>query len=216
VVRVSAQAAFAAAEVGSPTITMRNYLSTHHLYAARYAAEAAEELEARHEGASAFNIRLRGLVLSAVAESVMFLEAPLNLMAAFWEATEEGRRVGTVLVKYKWALKFCGQETFDEGSSPYQDVKLLIDLRNYLVHYRPQDVGHSLKPPKWVGGLVNRFPGNRLMTGSGNPWFPDIALGAGCAEWAWRSARALTDKLAATIGLELNYQVADFGNPLPK
>ncbi|MEU0883348.1 hypothetical protein ABZ345_32480 [Lentzea sp. NPDC005914] len=219
------------------TLTMRSYLSTHHLYAARYAAEAADALEAELAGGrAAFNLRLRGLVLSAVAESVMFLEAaineifqdaadghhsnvgalgegPLRLMAAFWEATNNGHV--KVLVKYKQALKFCDHEPFDHGSSPYQDVKLLIDLRNYLVHYRPEDVGDGLQP-KMSGGLAGRFPDNRLMAGSGNAWFPDHALGAGCAAWAWRSARALVDQFAAVIALSLNYQLADFGDPLPK
>ncbi|GGU46789.1 hypothetical protein [Lentzea flava] len=170
------------------TISVRSYLSTHHLYAARYAAEAAEELERKYaEPPSHFSIRHRGLVLSAIAESVMFLEAAINevyqdasdelhsyvgqldagslkLMAALWEATDSNRM--RTLNKYDWVLKFCGHEPFDRSRSPYQPVALLIDLRNYLVRYRPENIGTGTESKliKTLGdGLHGRFPDNALM-----------------------------------------------------
>lgn len=239
---VRAADTFVMAEI-SATIATRSYLSTHHLYAARYAAEAAAELEAGYTGPRpAFNIRLRGLVLSAVIESVMFLEAAINevfqdaadnqpgyinqldarslkLLTAFWHATNKGRT--RTLDKYDWALEVCGHERFDSARSPYQDAALLIDLRNYLVHYRPENIGHGSESnliKKLSQGLSSKkFRDNALMPSNGaTAWFPDSALGAGCAEWSWRSARTLVDQFAATTGLILNYQNADFGDPLPR
>ncbi|MDX8142096.1 hypothetical protein SK854_08240 [Lentzea sp. BCCO 10_0061] len=216
-------------------VVMRGYLSTQHLYAARYAAEDAQKLEDQYAGKEPFNMRHRGLVLSAVAESVMFLEAAINemfqdaadghhnrlirlgegpimLMAALWEATNSGHM--KTLVKYESALRFCGHPPFPYGSAPYQDVKHLVDLRNYLVHYRPEDLAED-RQPKISGGLRGRFPDNRLMAGAANPWFPAHALGAGCAGWAWRSARAFVERFAQTTGVTFNFQIADVGDPLP-
>jgi hypothetical protein len=217
-------------------VVMRGYLSTHHLYAARYCAEAAQEREAELVGGeSVFDLRHRGFILGAVTESVAFLEGAINevfqdaadthhsyigvleepclsLMAALWRATGEGYL--EILDKYDLALQFAGQLPFDKGSAPYQDARVLLRLRNYLVHYKPHDVAldsvHSLGE-----ALRGKFPSNQLMVGSDNPWFPDHALGAGCASWAWRSARGLTDAFASRIGLHLNYQ-ADFGDPFPQ
>jgi hypothetical protein len=220
----------------SVRVTMRNYFSTYHLYAARYSAEAAQEREKSLTGRQpVFDVRHRGLVLGAVTESVAFLEATINevfqdaadghqsyvgglgeaclgLMAALWSATEQGRL--EILDKYDLALQFAGQQAFDRGSAPYQDARIVIRLRNYFLHYKPHDVAvdtdHSIG-----AALKGKFLPNLLMVDSGNPWFPDQALGAGCAEWAWRSTRALSDAFASRIGLRLNYQQADFGDPLP-
>jgi hypothetical protein len=38
------------------------------------------------------------------------------------------------------------------------------------------------------------FASNALMKGQRNVWFPDHALGAGCAKWAIDSARAFADE----------------------
>jgi hypothetical protein len=91
--------------------------------------------------------------------------------------------------KFDLALVFTGQERFNHGGAPHQDAALLVRLRNYLVHYKPEGVSVAL-PHKLGEALSGKFPGSGLMQGSGNPWFPDHSLGAGCAMWALRSARA--------------------------
>jgi len=57
------------------------------------------------------------------------------------------------------------------------------------------------------------FESNRLMSNSGNPYFPDHCLGAGCAHWAVATARGFTDDFFARLNLRPNYQRADFGPP---
>ncbi|NAS22481.1 hypothetical protein GT755_12390 [Herbidospora sp. NEAU-GS84] len=57
----------------------RSYLSTHHLYAARYAAEDAQARETLLTSkAPYFDVRHRGLVIAAITESAFFLEAAIN------------------------------------------------------------------------------------------------------------------------------------------
>ncbi|MFI6741615.1 hypothetical protein ACIBI9_52620 [Nonomuraea sp. NPDC050451] len=223
----------------SITVLMRSYFSTHHLYAARYAAEDAQALETSLAGSRPmFDLRHRTLVISAISESAFFLEAAINevfqdardghhsyvgsldgsvlsAMAPVWDATDNGYL--DVLKKYDLALRLAGRESLDPGTKIPENARLLVQLRNYLVHYRPEFV--SIDMTHRFGKALessNRFAQNELMKGSGNPWFPDRALGAGCAAWAWRSARALTDEFAARMGLTMHYQSTDHGDPLPR
>ncbi len=48
------------------------------------------------------------------------------------------------------------------------------------------------------------------MSGSGNSYFPDKALGKGCTEWAVKSARNFADSFFKRIGVEPNYQKISF------
>ncbi|MFI9576052.1 hypothetical protein ACIG5D_31900 [Microbispora rosea] len=221
----------------SVRVLKRAYFSTYHLYAARYAAEEAQtrETELAGEG-NRFDIRHRGLVLSAIAESAFFLEAAINevfqdahdghtisidslgeeclsAMAAVWKATDQGKRQVPALDKYDLALRLAGKEPFLTGAAPYQNAARLVQLRNHLVHYRPEYVSNDTTNS--IGKMLKNLVVPNALMDESNPWFPDRALGAGCADWAWRSARALTDEFARRLGLQLNYQCADFGDPLP-
>jgi hypothetical protein len=87
---------------------------------------------------------------------------------------------------------------------------LLIRLRDALVHFKPENVAadeiHKLE--KQLGG---KFAENRLMEGSGNPWWPSHGLGQGCSEWAVRSAKGLADHVLDTVGINPNYRRVEAG-----
>ena len=78
---------------------------------------------------------------------------------------------------------------------------MLVKLRNAVAHYQPEhlfaNVPHRLK---------GKFAANALMAGAGNPWWPDLCLGAGCAAWAIQTAMALADHVASAVGITPNYQ----------
>lgn len=93
----------------------------------------------------------------------------------------------------------------DKGAEPYQSAALLIGLRNALVHYKSESVADDVEH-RFTKTLRGRFPDNRLMKGSGNPWWPDHALGAGCVQWAFESARALADVVADALQITPNYR----------
>jgi hypothetical protein len=179
-------------QIPTPGIVIRNYLSTQHLYAARYAAEDAHAVEAAWKGPTVFDIRHRGYVLTAVIESVAFLEALINelyqdsadgqpshigalspecirLMAEMWRSTNRARF--EMFEKFDLALVFTGQARLNRASAPYHDTALLVRLRNYLVHYKPEGVSVDL-PHKLGEALARKFHGSALMQGAGNPWFP--------------------------------------------
>ncbi len=213
--------------VGVPTIAMRSYLSTQHLWTAEHFTRLARELEAAHTGESRFAVRHRAYVLGAVGESVAFLEAFINelfqdaadgagvadglspdmvrLMTEYWRITEQGKSV-EVTKKYDMARVFAGHPHADAGRRPNEDVKYLVKLRNWSVHYRPRTVSEK-DPHKLIDHVQGRFADNAFMAGSKNTWFPDHALGAGCAGWAVDTARAFADEFVTLVGCRANYQI---------
>src|SRR5262249_47602608 len=155
-----------------PTIsfTMRNYFSTHMLWGAEHYVARAKAIEDAHTGESRFDIEHRAYVVSAIVSSALFLEAMVNelfqdaydehgtsadgyiaplsertreLMREWWASTDQGFE--NVLEKYQLLLVFGERTKLDRGAMPYQDAKLLIRLRNLLVHYRSETVGADLQ-----------------------------------------------------------------------
>jgi hypothetical protein len=125
----------------------------------------------------------------------------IRLMSEMWRSTDRGRL--EMFEKFDLARVLAGQQRFNRGGAPHQDAALLVRLRNYLVHYKPEGVSVDL-PHKLGEALAGKFRGSALMRGAGNPWFPDHALGAGCATWAWRSARAFADEFSARMDIKFN------------
>ena len=160
-------------------------------------------------------------VINAVMSSVAFLEAAINEVyqdaadkveyyLASWsdqskelirELWKEERSLKT-LQKYQLALTCMSQPKFDTGAQPYQAARLVIDLRNALVHPRPtQDIGDK-KGQKLANKLLGvRFRLNPL-TGEGNPDFPDKCLGYGCAKWALESCERFVAEFDSRVGLQ--------------
>lgn len=194
-------------------------------------SELAKQVEDQHSGASRFDLEHRAYVLSSVLSSVGFLEAMINelfqdaydghapdggaitplttntrqLMAEYWRSMEQGER-GRILDKYQALLRFAGQPVMDEGAQPYQDAKLATQLRNAIAHFRPQDLSAD-EPADMEKRLRGKFADNRLMVGSGNPWWADKCLGWGCADWTLRAVTALADHVVNAIGVRANYVV---------
>jgi hypothetical protein len=216
-----------APDIASVRIAMQSYLSTHHLWAAEHFTRLAVECEAAHTGESRFSIKDRAYVIGAVGESVAFLEAFINelyqhaadgegdadglspdmvrRMAEYWRTTNEGRV--EVTKKYDKARAFAGHPRSDADRPLHEDVKSVVDLRNWSVHYRPRWVSAEDQDTQF-DHVRGRFADNAFMAGSGNTWFPDHALGAGCAGWAVQSVRAFVDEFVAVIGCKANYQIA--------
>ena len=123
-------------------------------------------------------------------------------MAKMWP---DGIEKLGILRKFEAALTLTEKQAFNRGAAPYQDVPLLITLRNKLVHFQPQ----------WSGGeadrnfeqkLERKFSLHPWFEGSpGNPFFPDKCLGHGCAGWAVSTTLQFADEFCAHIGITPNY-----------
>lgn len=130
----------------------------------------------------------------------------VKAMAAIWSGTNEGTSINNPLEKWQLMLIVSGHEPLDRGAAPYQDAELVRRLRNVIVHFRPEDVPAGDAPHRLRQQLEHKFPENRLMEGSGNPWWPSHCLGHGCAEWAAQSALTFADHVCAELGITPNYQ----------
>ncbi|WP_323155415.1 hypothetical protein [Pseudomonas alvandae] len=216
----------------SISISSRHYLSISHLSAAALFSQRAATLEpVLTLGDSASNEGLRehkACVVTSIMLSVAFLEAVVNelwadcsegfdpvrieglqnreVMATLWRKSPL-KRSTTMLEKFELALELNAKPALSRDASPYQDVKLLVDLRNALVHYEPETISSFSEDDenrgtehKFEKKLRGRFEPNRL-TGPGNPFYPDKVLGAGCARWAIASAVAFADSFFEKLGI---------------
>jgi len=183
------------------------YLETAFLF-----AEQAKLLEDRPPSSPFQRRVLHGsLVTSSIIASASALESSINewfsfpnlkkkkagkkLIGDLWELGIPRTAAYPILKKYQIALLLSGKEPFDEGAEPYQSVRALVELRNWLVHYEPTHepvYSETGEPPdekahKLYGRLKNKFPLNPLCAEYA-PFWPFKCLGAGCAIWAAESA----------------------------
>lgn len=206
------------------TVSMRNYFSSYHLWSAENNSKKAKEIEDAHVGKPRFDIEHRAYVIGAVISSVAFVEAVINelfqdikdghssyltgmekktanLVSSIWDDID---RVN-ILKKFQLGLFCFRKDLFNTGASPYQDMDLVIKIRNDLVHYKPKSLcvnsTHTLESK-----LKGKFQENKLMSGAGNNCYPDKYFGCGCSNWATQSAKKFADDFFAKIEITPNYQ----------
>jgi hypothetical protein len=143
-------------------------------------------------------------------------------LSALWNV-EGFRRGANILEKYQSALKVLSLTQFHEGKEPFQSVKLLINLRNALVHYVPETV--SIRPQPSINQisdlekkLRNRFrpnpfvpkfpvyPSSQPSRKADYPFFPERCLGYGCAKWASISCLSFVKDFFGRINVDWHYQ----------
>ena len=217
---ISVGVMMAAVKVGQ-----RSYLSSWMLRAAKRFTAQAQAIETEHPGDWTKGEQHVDLVMAAVLNAVAFIEAminevftdaaddngdltPLNsantrVMADWWREFDDGR-VRT-LTKYQQLLTFAGKPKLDTGAEPYQSAQALIDLRNAIVHYRPETIW-SDEVHRLTRRLQGRFVSNALLHPSTDLRWPNGLLGAGCARWSHESAQRLTDRVLDTVGVTANYR----------
>lgn len=149
------------------------------------------------------------LVTSSLLNSACALEATINEWYSFadeiedlpdpgaaerirrlWEAGIPRTASFHILQKYQVGLALMGKVAFLEGEEPFQSARLVVDLRNWLVHYEPtwepmadhEETG-EYPPHKLVRRLKGKFKPNPLSQ-PGVPFWPYKCLGSGCALWA--------------------------------
>lgn len=201
----------------------RVYFSSYWALAALSSSSQAKRLEKSLKPPK-FDLGHRAHVIASVQAWVAFMEAVINelfqdaadgvgtylapldekvqrSMAAVWTGTDHGRRL-EVLEKYELLVALAGAKPIERGRSPYQDVRLLVRLRNALVHYRAETISATAEAHKWEKALKNKFPDNGLMRGHRtNAWWPSFCLGHGLTVWARDSAVEFVDSTMASVGI---------------
>jgi hypothetical protein len=162
--------------------------------------------------------RHRAFVLGAVTCSALSLEAYINefyidctegssnlpekfrgdsVLQSHWIVLEQVRE--KTLVKFEAAVTRCAGKPYDKSRAPYQDAVLLIDLRNFIVHYKSERDTELNKHAKLERQLTGKFP-ECSMYAANALWFPHRCLSAGCAEWSVKTAEALVDDFRSQTG----------------
>ncbi|MCK9579956.1 MAG: hypothetical protein M0Q92_05835 [Methanoregula sp.] len=185
------------------------------------------EVLLRHE---AFN-------LNSVLSSVAFLESTINELYA--DASDEAyfftdekheallQRIhdrwtnaknfdrAPVLTKYQKILTIAEKPPFDEGDPAFANIRDLIEIRNYFMHYKREWVvvreGRAPKESeetiteKFEKVLRKKFAINPLAA-KNVPFFPDKCLGHGCSEWAVVNSLIFTDEFFRRLDLPAPYE----------
>ncbi|MGA8548008.1 MAG: hypothetical protein WB785_22450 [Mycobacterium sp.] len=222
---------YATARVGS-----RHYFASTHLWNARHLARLCQQRESELVAQNAYepDMEQRSLCVSTLQASVAFLEALVNEVwqdAADTPADEDNQRLAglsrpevarlrelwraegvernlRLLDKYSVALVAADKPPLDKGREPYGSVKVAVRLRNALVHFIPELQWHD-EEHEFEQALRGKFTENPLPLG--DPWYPNKALGAGCAQWAWENCRDFASEWWQQMGLQRDFLV-DFAS----
>jgi hypothetical protein len=221
--------------MSTPPLEQRRYLSTEHYYAAKTLCEEARKVEKDFEEnpprvfADNHRRRYRSFVIPAITSAAAFLDTAIAeflsdvhdghedlpnenpaLVAALARMVEWriGRRLQlTPLEKYDFVLSHFQKEPFNKGAAPYQDAKLVVDLRNALVHYDPEWLMLREEPaPQAEQERLERALHGKFELSPFDPldypFFPERCISAACAEWAVESAYALRRAFRERMGQE--------------
>ena len=123
-------------------------------------------------------------------------KAQINALSADWSTKVEppkgkGRLMG-ILEKYNHALDVCGVALYTRKNGIYDSAVSLVALRNALVHFKPEWDNGLTRHADLEKDLKPRFPSCKLTDQLSMVWFPNKCLGAGCAQWAVDTVRALS------------------------
>jgi hypothetical protein len=95
---------------------------------------------------------LESLVMElALLAGIIGEEPPLSSAAAI--ITEAEKAHGSAQLKFLLAKLALTGETYDKGAPPYQDFALLFDIRNAIVHLKPEVWS---PPTSWLRGCRPR------------------------------------------------------------
>jgi hypothetical protein len=192
----------------------------------RETKEISEDLQLRHEV----------FVLNSVLSSVSFLESAINelyadvadeaynfadekhetllkLIGEKWKNENNFDRA-PLLSKYQKILLIAGMPPFDEGDQAFANLRILIAIRNHLMHYtrewvvidgKTRNAGEETTGGKFEKILKQKFAINPLAL-KNQPFFPDKCLGHGCAEWAVVNSLIFTDEFFRRLELPAPYE----------
>lgn len=144
-------------------------------------------------------------------------DSKIKKLVAYWnEKNPRGELVNrkrrTIPEKYLDAYKMVKGENQHYHSEYHQSIIELVNLRNRLIHYEPkwQNKDPDIDDPYQIKGLEGKFLLNKFLEKSGNPFFPDRCLGAGCSKWAVINSEKYVDEFFSIIGVKpMFFQVED-------
>ena len=201
--------------------SIRVNLAVQHMLAAASFSREVGQLEAKHAG-QPFGDFWESILhnsMACVLTCVASLEAYANelfsdrttvfsgyshdLLHKLWETYEQK----PILEKFEFALLLLKRPQFSRGAKPYQDIKVLVELRNALTHFKPEwseeADEHKAISAKLEGKIIgSTFLNDALL-------FPRRWASHSCTSWAVFSAIAFAQAFEALGSLPPKYALAN-------
>ncbi len=195
------------------TARTRMNLGLHHLFAAcRFSARVGQvEVENCGQAFGSFWDEILHNSLGVAVLTVAALESCANEMYFEGEVLERGLNSAaalelaemvdreTILRKYALALSISSNKRLDEGATPTQNAKALIDLRNAVVHFRPEWFGEKSDHDKLSKKLQGKFQPSVFLPNE--PIFPRAWASHSFTVWALKSTVEFIDHFHSEAGL---------------
>jgi hypothetical protein len=181
----------------SVTASVRTSLAVHLILTAAKFTRKVKEIETAHIGKEVGEVfeDIISYALSTILSSTAALEGYVNeifvdrsthfpeynqqLIDDIW-AIKERRRI---IEKYNFVLSLKDKGRFETKQKYYKDAELLIDLRNALVHFKPEWSHEKGKHKELMTRLNNKFPSSPFYKAALTV-FPDSFMSYGCAKWS--------------------------------
>jgi len=225
---------------GESTIRFRDCFSVRYIQSAAILCRLGYEIEKNYEKTEKISpdtlIRHEVFILNSLLSSVAFLESTINELYAdaaddaYFFSDEKNEALfrtirekwkndknfdrAPLITKYQKILAIAKKGVFDENNPVFSDVRDLVEIRNYLMHYkrewvivkRNEEAGDrkETKAEKFEKLLKNKFSENPLAQ-KNQQFFPDKCLGHGCAEWAVQNSLKFTDEFFRNLELPAPY-----------
>lgn len=218
----------------SIALSMRSYFSINHLAAAAHQSRTAARIEADYNGFNADeSLENKGAVTASIFMSVAAAEAFINeffsdcadahthhltgldphsiaRLARAWKSAPSVEKA-SIVEKYQLACLLADKEPLDLGNAAAQDFAIGIEVRNALMHYKPQSIdlpmdgtsGTTDGSWKRIGEKLKGRP--RLKPNPyasvGQPEFPYRMLGHNFAERTFNGVREFLQLFASHLDL---------------
>lgn len=156
-----------------------------------------------------------GTIMSATASlealiNELFISHQCELRSKFKDFETEfwgknGVECKGTLAKYSCALQLLGLPILNVDHQTYRDVKALIELRNMLVHYKPNWDPNRKRDIDVVRALDARYKLSPFFNQSTSADFITMrSMSAGCATWAVQSVLRFLHEFDKHANLEAN------------
>jgi hypothetical protein len=181
-------------------------------------------------------LRHEVFILNSILSSVAFLESTINelyadaaddayffadekhealmrLISEKWKNDKNFDRA-PLISKYQRILLIAGTSPFGDDDPAFTNVRHLVEIRNFLMHYKREWVcvnkgrmageDGETQAEKFEKILKTRF-GPNPFAHKNQPFFPDKCLGHGCAEWAIVNSLVAADEFFRRLDLPAPY-----------
>ena len=202
--------------VGSFTGVVTSNLALQHFRAAELFRDQVKQIENSHhsEEFGPFFDDIRSYCIACVLTSVASMETLINELFldpgtglrqlvsdfenVFWE--RGGIEWWPILDKYQYALKLRNAKLLDKGGPLYQNAAALIELRNFLTHYKPAREPETQRVVRLEELLKGKFALSPFPD-AGADFVAKRCMSAGAAQWAVETSRALIREFYSRTGL---------------